>query len=158
MLSNNKWFFNIGENMDIFVENLQDLIFESGKSLRQLSIESGVSAMQYSRYLNGSIPTIDVTLKIAKYFQCSLDYLFGLSDEKVSKNFSTYDYDISKFIGNYNKLLLENNTTHYKFLKTSLYDESIIRHWKNGSKPRLDIIYYIAHNLNGSMDDLIGRF
>lgn len=144
--------------MDIFVENLQDLIFESGKSLRQLSIESGVSAMQYSRYLNGSIPTIDVTLKIAKYFQCSLDYLFGLSDEKVSKNFSTYDYDISKFIGNYNKLLLENNTTHYKFLKTSLYDESIIRHWKNGSKPRLDIIYYIAHNLNGSMDDLIGRF
>ena len=38
--------------------------------------------MQYSRYLKGSIPTIETTLKIAKYFECSLDYLFGLSNDK----------------------------------------------------------------------------
>ena len=28
----------------------------------------------------------------------------------------------------------------------------------NSSIPRLDVIYYIAKNLNGSMDDLIGRY
>lgn len=58
---------------------------------------------------------------------------------------------------NYQKLLKENNVTHYKFMKTSSFDESIIRHWKSGSTPRLDVIYYIAKNLNGSIDDLIGR-
>ena len=42
--------------------------------------------------------------------------------------------------------------------KNSEFDESIIRHWKSGSIPRLDIIYYIAKNLNGSIDDLIGRY
>ena len=43
-------------------------------------------------------------------------------------------------------------------MKDSNYDESIIRHWKVGSVPRLDIIYYIAKNLGGSIDELIGRY
>lgn len=143
--------------MEVFRENLKDLILETGKSLRQLAEESGVSPMQYSRYLNGSIPTIDITLKMAKCFDCSLDYLFGLSDEKGQGKYKTCEYDISKFLENYEKLLKENKLTHYKFIKASEFDESIIRHWKNGSKPRLDIIYYIAKNLNSSMDSLIGR-
>ncbi len=42
-------------------------------------------------------------------------------------------------------------------MKNGNYDESIIRHWKNGSIARLDVIY-IAKNHNGSMDDLIGRY
>lgn len=42
-------------------------------------------------------------------------------------------------------------------MKTIGYDESIIRHWKSGSIPRLDIIYSIAKNLGGLIDNLIGR-
>ena len=144
--------------MEVFIENLRDLITETNKSLRQLAVDSGVPAMQFSRYLNGSIPTIETTLKIAKYFECSLDYLFGLSSSKETNKYTTYDYDISKFLANYDKLLKQNNTTHYKFMKASGYDESIIRHWKRGSIPRLDIIYYIAKNLGSSMDNLIGRY
>ena len=144
--------------MEVFIENLRDLITETNKSLRQLAVDSGVPAMQFSRYLNGSIPTIETTLKIAKYFECSLDYLFGLSSSKETNKYTTYDYDISKFLANYDKLLKQNNTTHYKFMKASGYDESIIRHWKSGSIPRLDIIYYIAKNLGSSMDNLIGRY
>ena len=144
--------------MEVFAENLKDLVLKSGLSLRQLAKESGVSAMQYSRYLNGSVPTIDVTLKIAKYFGCSLDYLFGLSDKINSEKYSGYNYDISKFVSNYSDLLKENNTTHYKFIKDSNFDESVIRHWKNGVSPRLEIVYYIAKNLDGSIDKLIGRY
>ena len=119
--------------------------------------ESGVTATQYSRYLRGAIPTIGITLKIAEYFDCSLDYLFGLTDTK-KKNYKAYNYDISKFISNYKKLLNENNISNYKFLKDSIYDESIIRHWEAGSVPRLDVVYYIAKNLGGSIDELIGRY
>lgn len=144
--------------MDTFIDNLKDLIDETGLSLRQLAKKSGVSAMQYSRYLNWSIPTIDTTLKIAKYFNCSLDYLFGLSEDKNNKRYKTYDYNFSCFLDNYRKLLDENKISHYKFMKNSNYDESIIRHWKAGSIPRLDIIYYIAKNLGGSIDELIGRY
>lgn len=147
-----------GVKMEVFSENLSDLVAKAGISLRELARQSGVSAVQYSRYLKGSIPTIDITLKIAKYFECSLDFLFGLSNNKNDKHFSTYEYDFSKFLDNYKVLLQENNITHYKFMKASDYDESIIRHWRAGCTPRLDIIYYIAKNLNGSIDDLIGRY
>lgn len=144
--------------MQSFIDNLKDLILESNLSLRQLAQDSGVSAMQYSRYLNGSTPTVDTTLKIAKYFKCSLDYLFGLTDIKNYTNYKTYNSDMSKFINNYHKLLKENNITHYKFMRDSEFDESIIRHWALGSKPRLDVIYYIAKNLGGSIDELVGRY
>lgn len=143
--------------MEVFIENLKGLIAESNKSLRQLASESGVSAMQYSRYLSGSIPTIGVTIKIANYFNCSLDYLFGLSDEEENNKYTTFNFDINLFIENYNELLKQNNTTNYKFMKQGGYDESIIRHWKGGSLPRLDVVYYIAKNLGGSMDKLLGR-
>ncbi len=143
--------------MDVFIDNLRELISDSNLSLRQLARLSDVSVMQYSRYLGGSIPTIEVTMKIAKYFSCSLDFLFGLSQERTNKKYKTYDYNISKFIENYNKLLKRNNITHYKFMQHSPFDESIIRHWQTGSTPRLDVIYYIAKNLDGSIDELVGR-
>ena len=73
--------------MENFNENLKYLIEDSGLSLRKLAKESGVSAMQFSRYLHGSIPTIDITLKIANYFNCSLDDLFSLDENKNSKNY-----------------------------------------------------------------------
>ena len=144
--------------MEIFAENLKDLIAESGLSLRRLADKSGVAVMQYSRYLNGSIPTIDIVMKIAKFFDCSLDYLFGLSEDKNYKKFKTYNYDITKFLKNYQQLLAQNNISNYKFMKNSDFDESVIRHWKAGAIPRLDVIYYIAKNLGGSIDELIGRY
>lgn len=144
--------------MEVFAENLKELVIESSLSLRKLAKESGVTATQYSRYLKGSIPTVDITVKIAKYFDCSLDYLFGISNQRKDTRFTTYNYDISKFVANYEKLLCENNITHYKLMKSSGFDESIIRHWKAGSVPRLDIVYFIAKSLNGSMDALIGRY
>ena len=64
---------------------------------------------------------------------------------------------MDKFLAGYKKLLVENNVSHFKFMKTIGYDESIIRHWKSGSVPRLDIIYAIAKNLGGSIDGLLGR-
>ncbi len=143
--------------MNDFIEILKDLIDDSGMTLRKLAEESEVSAMQYSRYLRGSIPTINITLKIAKYFNCSLDYLFGLDENKNHKKFNSYNYDISKFIENYEKLLKTNKITHYKFAQSQEFNESIIRHWKSGKTPRLDVVYIIAKNLGGSIDELIGR-
>ena len=144
--------------MEDFSEILKELISETKMSLRQLMLESGVTAMQYSRYLKDSIPTIDVVLKIAKFFNCSIDYLFGLDDKRNSNGYKTYNYDISKFLPRYLNLLKNSNLTHYKFSKNQPFNESIIRHWKAGKVPRLDIIYIIANYFDSSMDYLIGRY
>lgn len=144
--------------MEDFKDILSELVSNSGLSLRQLAKESGVSAIQYSRYLRGSIPTISVTMKIAKYFNCSLDYLFGLDEDKNKYKYKTWEFDISGFVDRYQKLLKSNNLTNFKFAKNSIFDESIIRHWKNGVTPRLDVVYYIAKELGGSIDKLLGRY
>ena len=144
--------------MELFRENLRDLIDETNLSLRQLEKASGVSAMQYSRYLRDSIPTIDVVLRIAKFFDCSIDYLFGLDNSRKINQYKTYEYDISKFLPRYMKLLEENNISHYKFSLNQPFNESILRHWQAGRIPRLDIVYIIANNFGASMDYLIGRY
>ena len=144
--------------MDLFRENLRDLIDDTNLSLRQLEKVSGVSAMQYSRYLRDSIPTIDVVLRIAKFFNCSIDFLFGLDNSRNINQYKTYEYDISKFLPRYMKLLEENNISHYKFSLNQAFNESILRHWQAGRIPRLDIVYIIANNFGTSMDYLIGRY
>ena len=145
--------------MEQFREILRDWIDDTNLSLRQLEKISGVSAMQYSRYLrNDTIPTIDVILKICKFFQCSIDYLFGLDTSKNSIRYKTYQYDLSKFIPRYLELLKENNISHFKFAETQPFNESILRHWQNGRTPRLDILYLIANHFGSSIDYLIGRY
>lgn len=144
--------------MEQFKENLKDLIDETNLSLRQLEKVSGVSAMQYSRYLRDSIPTIDVVMRIAKFFNCSIDYLFGLDDKRNSNQYKTYNYDISLFVPRYLELLKNNNISHYKFSINQPFNESIIRHWQSGKTPRLDIVYIIATHFGSSMDYLIGRY
>lgn len=144
--------------MKAFRDNLKELIDETGLTFRQLAKVSGVSAMQYSRYLKNSIPTIEVVLRIAKYFECSIDYLFGLDNIKNNYHYQSYNYDISQFLPRYFKLLKSNNISHYKFSKGQPFNESILRHWQAGRVPRIDIIYIIANYFGSSMDYLVGRY
>ncbi len=144
--------------MEIFRENLKDMIDDTSLSLRQLSRVSGVSAMHYSRYLKGGIPTIDIVLKIAQFFECSVDYLFGLTDIKNDNSYQTYRYDINQFLPRYLSLLQEHHMSHYQFSQSQAFNESILRHWQAGRKPRLDILYTIAKYFDVSIDYLIGRY
>lgn len=135
-------------------EILEDLIVESGLSLRKIGKECSVSASQLSSYLQGSIPTIDVAVRICNFFNCSLDYLCGLSDErKCSKK----EYDLSKFLPRYQEVLKENKITHWKFCKENDISESCIRHWKYGQIPKLETVIKIAEKLSVSIDYLVGR-
>lgn len=141
--------------MELFSEILSDLIMQKNLSLRKIAKEIGISSSQMSRYTKSILPTIDVAVKIANYFNCSLDYLCGLNDKNIY-NFNL-NYDMSKFLPRYYELLKENNTTHWKFCKKYGRNESEIRRWKNGEIPRLYSIIFIAENLGVSIDYLVGR-
>lgn len=141
--------------MDKFSEILKELITEKEMSLRKLAEASKVSAIRYSKYLKGAMPRIDVAIRIAQYFDCSLDYLFGLSDEKTYKKYESYD--MSKFVERYSLLLRENQISHWKFAKNNNISESSLRHWKYGDIPKIDTLIIIAKGLKSSIDYLVGR-
>jgi len=141
--------------MDKFADILKDLKDDKELSLRQLAEKSKVSAIQYSKYLRGSYPSIDVAVRIANFFECTLDYLFGISDN--NKKFKQPKYDISKFVPRYLNLLKEHGITHWKFAKSINMSESCLRHWQYGDKPKIETLILIATNLSCSIDYLIGR-
>lgn len=142
--------------MEKFSDILNDLITDKNMSLRKLAEDSGISANQYSKYLKGAIPTIPVAVRIANYFHHSIDFLFGLIDEKEDYH-PQFEYDLSKFVNKYISLLEYNKTTHWKFAKKHGLSESSLRHWKYGDIPKIESLIIIAVNLSTSIEYLIGR-
>lgn len=144
------------KGMEKFADVLKDLIDGTGMTVRQVSLDSGISAVQLLRYLNdGALPTIKVAVKIAEYFDCSLDYLFGLTD--INKRSKSGSYDHSKFIERYLKALKDNNITHFKFCQFAGLSESTLRHWEYGEMPKIETLIMIVKMFSLSLDYLTGR-
>ena len=61
-----------------FRNNLYNLIYGHGLTARSFSRALGISTATISRYLGGQrIPDIDHLIKIASYFNVSIDWLVG---------------------------------------------------------------------------------
>ncbi len=138
-----------------FKEILDDLISDChGKSLRDLGMEIGISESNLSRYLDGSIPTPKNAIKLANYFRCSLDYLFG-----IENNFRIIDekreIKLKEFYPKYEKLLKTNNITHGKLSTLIDICETSLSAWKKGGMPSMHALIEIAYYFGESIDYLI---
>ena len=128
---------------------------QSNLNQKQIAKEIGINQSQISRYLKGILPDIKTVVKIADYFNHSIDYMIGLIDneEKPSKK----GYNPSMFYKNYQYLLNKNNTTHYQLAKNKIVCETSLRLWKKDTLPKFEVICNIAYYLGGSVDELLGR-
>lgn len=144
--------------MGKFVEILRDLLIENNLSLRQLEKATGINHSQLSRYLQGRTMRIEVALRLATYFNCSLDYLFGLDQNRQTAKYTTANYDLTGFVDKYKALLAQNNLSANQFAAKYYLNKSIVSHWHHGFKPKMDVLYLIAKELGGSIDELIGRY
>lgn len=71
------------EPKDFFASRIKKLRTAIGLSQRALVAELGVSQQAYQCYETGrKTPSLDVLLRIARFFGVSLDYLLGLSDDQ----------------------------------------------------------------------------
>ncbi|MCD8294904.1 MAG: helix-turn-helix domain-containing protein [Clostridia bacterium] len=72
-------------NFDVFRDNLQSLIKSRGLSVRQFGIETGITSATLSRYMTEKrVPDLQYVMRIAAYFNVSIDWLVGFSDNKYS--------------------------------------------------------------------------
>lgn len=70
----------MSETTKIFADRLSDLINESGKKVRDLAEEIGISSGSLSKYQNdAAAASIDALEKISEYFGVSADWLLGKS-------------------------------------------------------------------------------
>lgn len=82
--------------MSTFHERLKALRDESGKTQAVIAEDLGMTPQSFSYYLNGREPSYDTLIKIANYFNVSLDYLLGVSNCKTKDSENDFSQDLKE--------------------------------------------------------------
>lgn len=140
----------------MFSKRLKDLMNERNVDVINLrsKMNLNASSMIY-RWLNSThIPTLETANKLANIFNCSLDYLFGLSDDdKYIK-----EKELKLFSVQFRKVIDEMKIVQQKLIKECKISPNSINRWlHNKSQPDMASILKLANYLNVSIDYLVGR-
>ena len=138
-----------------FKERLTELVEDCEVNKSELPNLISVDYRSLSNALNyGIIPTPRILIRIADYFNVSIKYLLGTSNDehfnkaKVKSDFKTrFDF-----------LCNEKSKTHYKVSKDLHFDQSYITRWLNRNYlPSLELLELLSDYFNVSIDYLLGR-
>lgn len=101
------------------LDNLKKLREEHNITQVKLSTDLGVSQELISRYeLGSSFPQPQMLIKLANYFNCSVDYLLGVTNIKTPiKSIDKKDIEISDIVTKYNSLSSENKKHLVSYLE-----------------------------------------
>lgn len=136
-------------------KNLEDLMLDNDLSIAELARQTKMQYKIIADYIKElSTPNLYNAIKLASFFNCSLDFITGLSNEE---NFSKYSTPKFNFFENYQKELKAQNLTNYRLTKDTGIHINDIEKWKTGSIPTLYNLIKIADYLGVSIDSLIGR-
>lgn len=144
--------------MSEFLESLNEFMNAYKLNNSQLSKMLGVSSTAVNGYFNyGYLPNLQTAIKMCEIFGCSLDYLFGISDETRSDYLLDKDSALDNFNNRLDNLIQERNTTIIGTMKDLELDEYTYYHWKHGKMPKMSNIITIAKYFDVSIDSLVGK-
>jgi len=142
-------------NIEKFSERLEDLIRDKGMDNKTFAREVGVPESCISYFINSlRMPTITTLVKISDYFNCSADYVLGITENtnssfKVCPPFSErlqYLIEFYKY------------PSPKSFRKDLNLSKSRFNEWLKGTRvPSLDNIIKISEGLECSVDFVLGR-
>ena len=142
-------------NIEKFSERLEDFIRDKGMDNKTFAREVGVPESCISYFINSlRMPTITTLVKIADYFNCSADYVLGITENtnssfKVCPPFSErlqYLIEFYKY------------PSPKAFRKDLNLAKSRFNEWLKGARvPSLDNIIKISEGLECSVDFVLGR-
>ena len=101
------------------LDNLRKLREQKNITQIKLSTDLEVSQELISRYeLGTSFPQPQMLIKLANYFNCSVDYLLGITDVSTPVNYLANNYNKRdlELINKYNSLSSEDKKCFDKFL------------------------------------------
>lgn len=134
----------------------KDIMIERNTNIQEISKRTGIDDSVLYDYLYGALPDVKYAVKLANDLDCSLNYLMGIDEDPHTTKFKN-TYDITLFSNRYDKLLKENNITHFKLSKESGLNYSSHYAWRHGSIPNMSSLIIIATYFDVSIDYLVGR-
>lgn len=139
----------------LFSERLNELIFDKKITSELFAKEIGIDISNLYRYLRKeSIPNLYNAIKIAKFFGCSLDFLFGLSEDSST----LFNSEIKPFAIQFQTLLKKHNSTRYRLKKETSLAKQSIDDWYHGIRvPTIENLIILAQYFDCSLDYIVGR-
>lgn len=141
--------------MNKFSERFKELLGDTDvKTLAAYMNFSGLTIIYDWKKGNRGI-SLDSAIKLADYFKCTLDYLFGRSDDELIINtlIECPPFDIQL-----RKIMQEKKVSQYKLLKDNIVSRGNLNNWFNKKcAPNMSSIIRLSEYLNISIDELVGR-
>lgn len=139
--------------MTNFQERLTELLQDNNLTKQQFAKNINKRLSTINEYfLNDYYPQVELAITIAKYFNVSLDYLFGLSDKKENTN-----NNIKSFFENFDTLVKNNKKSILNTMLDMNFKEANYYRWKLGLIPKTNNLLTIAKYFDVSLDYLIGN-
>ena len=133
--------------MNDFQERLKELLVENNLSRLQLSKILNISSTTINGYFNNNYyPKIEIAISMSIYFDCSLDFLFGLSDIKNNASHN------NTFFENFNNLIKLSGISIAQTMKNLKMSEYNYYRWRDGLLPKTVNLIDIAKYFDISVD------
>lgn len=137
-----------------FSERLTELMFDNNLTTDGLGTAVGVNGSSVRRWKKSKRNiSLYYALKLAEYFNCSLDFLVGRSGNKL--DFIPQPYP--PFYERLRQVMEERGVTWYRIVKDGVVSDNNLSTWKNGSSPYLQSVIEIANYFGYTLDFFIGR-
>ncbi len=142
--------------LDVFNETLKELFEDNGLNKLRFQKSTGISAhtvwgWESKKYY----PAPKTVMKIADYFKCSSDYLFGLTDKR--EGFVPKENRI-EFIFLFDKLEKENNLNDNRIAKFCNIGNAAVAKWRRFRRlPTTEILLKLTELFHCSLEYLLGR-
>lgn len=130
-------------------------MFENRLNATSLAEKIGCGTATVYRYLNAvKMPSLEMVVRIADYFNVSVDFLLGLESENYTKSFLKRP----TFSESFCRLLKECSVSQYYIEKKTGISHSVAGYWKSGkTTPSVESVVKLAKALNRTVDFVIGR-
>lgn len=138
-----------------FQKRFKTILDESDYSRSELVKLIPISQSTLSNALTyGIMPSVKTLIKIADFFELSINYLLGKTNEVDFCKSSS----VTTFYQRFESLCSEKEVTHYKVATDCLFDKSSISKWfSKNFLPELEIIELLCDYFNVSIDYILGR-
>ena len=141
---------------EYFSDTLKDLMSERQITIKILSEQTKIRLSRLYEFINEKrLPSLENAIKIAEYFHCSLDYLFGFDEEYNYCQNYVLTSDCSERL---RQAINASGKTRYKISKETKVSQQQLHNWyRNKQIPSLVTLVNFADYFNCSLDYLVGK-
>lgn len=136
-------------------ERLKEFLILNNLSALSLSKLVDIDRSTISALIRGeNLPSLENLLKLVCFFNCSADYLLGLTDDYPEKTYRVKD---EKFGKRFRDILKKASVSQYQLTKQYKISSSLIYRWLNDlTLPNSFYLIKLSQYLEVSVDNLLG--